>query len=92
MYKLLVLTVIVAYFLYHIVTGQRGILSTLDINEKILEKKQRLEQLHDEKGVLEYKIKVLKSKITDYDLIDEIVRSKIGIADPLEKVLIQKSN
>lgn len=92
MYKLLILTVVVAYFLYHAVTGQRGILSTLDINEKIFEKSQKLQELQHERNLLEYKIKVLKSKITDYDLIDEIVRSKIGIADPSEKVLIQKPN
>ena len=89
MYKLLVLTVVIAYFLYHAMTGQRGFLSTFDIHEKIFENNQKLEELQNERNLIEYKIKVLKSKITDYDLIDEIVRSKLRMADPKEIILIQ---
>jgi cell division protein FtsB len=89
MYKLLILTIVIAYFLYHSMTGQRGFLSTFDIHEKIFENNQKLEELQKERNLIEYKIKVLKSKITDYDLIDEIVRSKLRMADPKEIILIQ---
>ena len=92
MYKLLALAIIVSYFIYHGVTGQRGIISTIDIDEKILEGTKKLNTLQKERSLIEYKIRILRSGSTDHDLIDEVIRRGLGMADPNEVVIIIKKN
>lgn len=79
---------IIIYFLYHALTGERGILATLDINEKITEKKLELEVLQTERALIERKIQQLVSGSIEYDFIDELARQKLGFAADNEKVIV----
>lgn len=93
MYKLLALAILVSYFIYHSVTGQRGIISTINIDEKILDRTQKLNILQKERSSIEYKIGVLRSGSTDHDYIDEVIRRGLTMAGPNETVvLIKKSD
>ncbi len=91
MYKLLALTIMVSYFIYHSITGQRGIISTINIDERILDNTKKLNILQKERSSIEYKIGVLRSGSTDHDYIDEVVRSVLTMADPNETVVLIKN-
>ena len=63
--------VILAYFSYHALTGERGILKYWDIQEKIEEKDFTLLQLREKREVLQQKIKRLHPKSIDMDFLEE---------------------
>jgi cell division protein FtsB len=90
MNKLLIVTIIMSYFIYHIIAGERGMLSMIDIEKQVTEKQKILDELIAERKVLEYKVQHLKPGNYDYDLVDELARQKLGMADPKEKVIVIK--
>ncbi len=92
MYKLLALAIVVSYFIYHSITGQRGIISTINIDEKILDNTKKLNMLQKERYSIEYKIGILRSGSTDHDYIDEVLRQGLTMADPNEIVVLIKKN
>ncbi len=65
-------------------------LSTIDIENQIAEKQQILDKLVAERLLLEYKVQHLKAGNYDCDMIDELVRQKLGMADPNEVVIVMK--
>jgi cell division protein FtsB len=88
MYKILPFFLILAYFIFHIITGERGLLSNQDLNQEIFEKKLILLQLIKERKVLEERINKISLGNLDQDLLDEIVRRDLGFSEQGEKVLL----
>lgn len=91
MYKLLILTLIISYCIYHIMTGQRGVLSTLDIEDKIQESNKKLMMLVRERSSIENKIRGLNANSINYDLVDELIRREMGMSDQEEMVIVIKN-
>ena len=90
MCKLLALAIVVSYFIYHGITGQRGIISTINIDERIFDNTKKLNSLQKERSSIEYKIRILRSGSTDHDYIDEVIRRGLAMADPNEIVVLIK--
>ena len=88
MYKFLGLLLIISYFIYHGFTGKRGIVSTLNIDNHIIEKQQILDHLINERELVQTKLKYLKIGSIDYDFLDEVARKQLGLADKNEKIII----
>lgn len=72
-------------------TGQRGVLSTLDIEDKIQESNKKLMMLVRERSSIENKIRGLNANSINYDLVDELIRREMGMSDQEEMVIVIKN-
>ena len=90
-YFLLVSTFLILYFLFNLLTGQRGLISyfekkqNLDILEK--NKMYLIQQIND----LEFKNSLLSDNL-DLDFIETLIREKFLIGKKNEKIYIIKKN
>ena len=88
MYKILTICFILCYFIFHIITGNRGLLSNKELEEEISNKEIFLVKLQEERIALERKIEKISLGHLDQDFIDELARRELGLSDPSEKVLL----
>lgn len=72
--------VAVAYFAYHTVHGDRGVLALLQMQERVTEAEHRLESLEKQKNHWESRVKLLHPDSIDRDMLDERVRIMLGYA------------
>ena len=90
-YFLLVSTFLILYFLFNLLSGQRGLIS-------YFEKKQILKDLKNENFLLTNKIKDLDFKNSllsdnlDLDYIETLIRERFLFGEKKEKIYIIKNN
>ena len=72
--------VAVAYFAYHTVHGDRGVLALLQMQERVAEAEHRLDSLEKQKNHWESRVKLLHPDSIDRDMLDERVRIMLGYA------------
>lgn len=85
-----ILLLLILYFTYHSINGQRGVISMFKMQKEIMDKKVVLENLHNEKAVLDNKVKQLYPKTLDKDYLDELARRNLGYIDSKEKLILPK--
>lgn len=85
---LFVLSIMSAYFLYHVLSGDRGLISYIRLSRELNEKKEILSHLQEEKYVLEKKVKLMESDNIDSDTLDELARKNLGLMSKDEEVWI----
>jgi len=83
---------LLAYFSYHMVQGQQGVLSLLQLKSKVetaevLHASLRLERLE-----LESRVALLRPDNLDPDMIEERARVMLNFAHPNEIVILQEKN
>jgi cell division protein FtsB len=81
------LLVLLIYFVFHAVVGNRGILAYFKLNQKLEKSSTELDHLRAERIELEHKVRLLKPPV-DLDMLDEQARRVLGVARPSEKVFI----
>lgn len=76
---------IFTYFCYHLVQGDRGLLSWLRLKKIAGDAQLHLDKLTEEAYVLERKVKLLRSSSIDTDMLDERMRTilNFGYEDEL---------
>ena len=63
---------VIAYFSYHSIWGNRGFFRLLEIREQIAQAKNLADQTEQEKKNLQYKTNALKNpKAIDFDILEE---------------------
>lgn len=72
--------VVVSYFAYHTVHGDRGVLALLQMQDRVAEAEQRLHTLQTEKKHWDSRVKLLYPESLDRDMLDERVRIMLGYA------------
>jgi cell division protein FtsB len=77
-----------AYFGYHAVTGSRGLLAWRDLNAELASTRQELDALRAERVALAKKVARLRHDGLDPDLIDELARRQLSLADPLDVIIL----
>jgi cell division protein FtsB len=77
-----------AYFGYHALTGSRGLLAWRDLNAELASTRQELEALRAERTALAQKVSRLRHDGLDPDLIDELARRQLSLADPLDVIIL----
>ena len=82
-----VVTAILAYFGYHAIHGQRGILAWVDKSRELEHAKQKLAELDAERAGLERRVAGLQPDRLDPDLLEEELR-KLGYVRPDEVILL----
>jgi cell division protein FtsB len=76
------------YFGYHALTGSRGLLAWRDLNAELASTRQDLESLRAERTALAQKVARLRPDGLDPDLIDELARRQLSLADPLDVIIL----
>ena len=77
-----------AYFGYHALTGSRGLLAWRGLNAELASTRQDLEALRAERTALAEKVARLRHDGLDADLIDELARRQLSLADPLDVIIL----
>ena len=80
---------LLAYFSYHMVQGEQGVLSLLQLQAKV----EQAEALHDglraERNKLETRVALLRPDNLDPDMVEERARVMLNFAHPDEVVILQ---
>lgn len=79
---------ILSYFLYHLIQGNRGILAYYKLTKKIESETQRLEKLIEQRVELEHKITLISANTLDKDFLEELTRRNLSLAKSYEEIVI----
>ena len=77
------------YFAYHLVEGDRGLISWLRLTQEIRAENVKLEAVRAQRQALDLKVSNLKPDHLDPDLLDERVRATLNFIAPGETVIMQ---
>ena len=73
---------VIAYFSYHTIWGNRGLFRLIEIRKQITQAEQMLDDTDQEKKKLQYKTNALKnSKAIDPDILEEEALRVLGQTD-----------
>ncbi len=78
---------LVGYFVYHVVSGARGVISWVKLSKKVEQLENKAKRLKESNKFLENKIKYFRRDNLDLDLLDEQARSVLGFADENDIVI-----
>lgn len=83
--------VLVSYFAYHTVHGERGVLALIQMRERLADAQQHLSTLKFEEARWERNVKLLHPASIDPDMLDERVRLMLGYAEADDRVVLIKT-
>src|SRR5260370_12284725 len=75
---------LMCYFGYHLVQGERGLLSWLRLTQEVKLTKTRLADLDGEREALDRRVSLLRPEHLDRALLDERARTRLNLAGPPE--------
>lgn len=78
---------ILAYFGFHAIQGERGILTWLQLSIQIESTQSALSASRAEESRLERRVALMRSDNLDPDMLDERARVVINLADPNDIVI-----
>jgi len=78
---------LVAYFAYHLIQGDRGLLAWMRLNQQVREAKATLAAVGAERSTLERRVDLLRPDHLDRDMLDERARSQLNLIGPREIVI-----
>ncbi len=82
----------IAYFGYHAVEGDRGLVAWLRLGQQVQKIEAQIEVNKTEIERLERRVALLKPKGLDRDMLDERARAVLGLAHPDEITIIVRPN
>ncbi len=78
---------VLAYFGYHTIQGERGILTWLQLSNRIERTAQALDAIRAEESRLERRVALLRRDNLDPDMLDERARVVLNLTAPGEFVI-----
>lgn len=81
---------LVAYFAYHLVQGDRGLLAWMRLSQEIRKAETTLAAIKAEEAPLAHHTALLRAKI-DRDLLDENARETLNLGGPDEIVIFNRA-
>ena len=75
------------YFAFHLLQGERGLLSYFQAQERLELAEGTLESLEAERQALEAKVTLLQDQTLDLDLLDQRARELLNMSLPGEKII-----
>ena len=82
-----ILLLLIFYFGYQALTGDRGLLTQPERTATLKEKSMELAQLQAERRDLELRARLLRDTSLSADLLEERSRSQLGLVDPRDYVI-----
>ena len=86
----LICVFMIFYFLYHTVTGERGILRYMYLKKEITQAEKIAESYHKQKLKLEDKVRLLSSSSLDLDMLEERAREVLNFASEDEFIVLDE--
>lgn len=80
----------VAYFAYHTVEGDRGVLAWIRLKNEILEAEMQLAKVATERQALEHRVLLLRPDHLDPDMLEERARAMLNMGREDEVVVFDK--
>jgi len=87
----LVAVALIAYFSYHLVNGDRGLLAYRDLNQAIAQAEQIKTITGGERSVLERRVSLLRPESLDLDMLEERARVILDLALPGDVILFNNT-
>ena len=81
------IAVLIAYFGFHALTGERGLLTSQQREQTLAARTAELKQIRAERMDLEARARLLRDSSLSADLLEERARSLLGFADPDDYVI-----
>lgn len=81
---------LLGYFIYHIIQGERGLLSWRQFNLKIEQAEARLKETTAEQDILERRVHLMRPESLDPDMLEEQAREKLNFARKDEIVILDE--
>ena len=78
-----------AYFGYYLFYGNHGVVSLVRVQQEIELKQAQLEQIRTERRALEHRVSLLRPESVDPDLLEEQARSRLGLTERDEVVILK---
>ena len=82
-----VLAVLISYFAFHALTGDRGLLTAREREATLAEDETQLKQLRAERAELEQRVSLLSETNLSRDLLEERAHVLLGFANPKDYVI-----
>ncbi|MDD3445769.1 MAG: septum formation initiator family protein [Zavarzinia sp.] len=79
---------VTAYFGYHLVQGDYGLVSWLRLTHEIEQTKAELDSVTAEREKLDRRVSLLRPESLDLDMIEERARVILGFAHPSDAVIL----
>lgn len=79
-----------AYFVYHLVTGERGVVVLWDLRLEETRLENKLAHLRAERETLAHHVDLMRPEHGDPDLIEERVRTELGFARKDDLIIFKK--
>lgn len=83
----LIALLLMLYFGYHIVQGERGLLSWMRLRQKISDSENHLAQIQSQKETLERKVHLLRPESLDRDMLEEQAQKVLNWGHPGDVVI-----
>lgn len=80
----------VAYFAYHTVEGDRGVLAYVRLKNEILEAEMQLAKVTTERQSLEHRVLLLRPDHLDPDMLEERARAMLNMGRDDEVVIFDR--
>lgn len=84
----LIAVTLVIYFVYHLIQGERGVLSWMRLNQRITVAEKRLDEVQVEQNALEQRVHLLRPDSLDPDMLEERARVVLNFARK-DEIIIQ---
>ena len=81
------LSAIISFFGFHIVSGDRGLLARPSLELKIVQAEEQLALLNKHQRFLQQRIALLHSGSVDADILAETARSELGLYGPNDVIV-----
>ena len=78
---------LIAYFGFHALTGDRGLLTSEQREQMLATRAAELQQVRAQRMDLEARARLLRDSSLSADLLEERARSLLGFADPGDYVI-----
>lgn len=78
---------LMAYFAYHAVQGDRGLMAWWNLRFELERADAELAAVSAEKRKLEHRVSLLRPESLDRDMLEERARIMLGVADPRDLIV-----
>lgn len=86
--RMLVFVFMLFYLTFHIFHGERGVFALWQSKHQLAEMEVQIAKATAEREALEHRVKALRGKVLDVDLLDEQARDMLSLSRPEEIVIV----
>jgi cell division protein FtsB len=80
-----------AYFAYHLVEGERGLIAWHRLSQQLKEAKTTQAEVRGDRDALDRRVGLLRPEHLDRDMLDERARETLNLAGPNDIVILRPS-